>query len=109
MKNYDPNITQGVHTVKVTLQIWDYVGHVTYKIGSRCKGRAILDFDFLDFETEDEFSENDCCLEYHEDGDYFSCTLKNENGDTLECKNDVEEMNDMIVALEILDYKKVED
>lgn len=66
----------------------------------------ILNFDF---EIEDEFPENDCQLEYHEDGDFFSCILKNENGDTLECENDAQEMNDMIVAVEILSFERVMD
>ena len=46
MKNYDPNIYRGVHTIKITLQIWDYIGHVTQKIRGNCKGRNILSFDF---------------------------------------------------------------
>lgn len=28
MKNYDPNITRGVHTVRITLQMWEYKGHI---------------------------------------------------------------------------------
>ena len=46
MKNYDPNISNGIHTVRVTLQIWDYKGHILQKIKGNCKGRSILDFDF---------------------------------------------------------------
>ena len=106
MTSYDPNIISGVHTVQITMQMWDYVGHIIQKIRGNCKGMEILNFDF---EIEDEFPENDCQLEYHEDGDFFSCILKNENGDTLECENDAQEMNDMIVAVEILSFERVMD
>lgn len=100
MKNYDPNI-EGMHTVKITLQQWEYKGHIIKRVGGNCKGRDILDFDF---ECEDDFLDNDCQLEYHEDLDYFSCVLKDKNGKTLECRGDTEDMNDMIVGIEIIDF-----
>lgn len=102
LENYDPNIDRRVHTVKITLQRWDYVGHIIYKINGNCKGISVLDFDF---ECEDEFPENDCQLKYHEEYDYFSCVLKNKDGGTLECEGDVNEMNDMIVGMEIIDFR----
>ena len=104
MKNYDPNITCGIHTIRITLQKWDYVGHIIQKINGNCKGRTIIDFDF---ECEDEFPDNDCGLAYIEAGDYFFCVLKNESGDRLQGTYDAEEMNDMIVAIEILDFKEL--
>lgn len=103
MKNYDPNIYRGVHTVKITLQMWEYKGHIIRRVGGICKGRDILDFDFG---YEDVFPNNDCQLEYHEDLDFFSCVLKDENGNTLKCEADAEEMNDMIVGIEIIDFCK---
>lgn len=101
MKNYDPNTYKGVHTVEITLQKWEYKGHIIRHICGNCKGRTVLDFDF---ECESDLSYNDCQLEYHEDLDYFSCALKDENGNTLECNLDAEEMNDMIVGIEIIDF-----
>ena len=80
MKNYDPNIYRGVHTIKITLQIWDYIGHVTQKIRGNCKGRNILSLDF------------------------FTCVLKNKKGDILEFERDAEEMNNLIVGIEIIDF-----
>lgn len=103
MKNYDPNIDRGIHTVKTTLQQFDYIGHFTQKIGGNCKGKQILDFDF---ECEEDFPDNDCQLEYDEDYDVFTCVLKNEKGDTLKCECNAEEMNNMIVAVEIIDFTK---
>lgn len=104
MKNYDPNITRGTHTVKITLQQWEYKGHIIKRIGGNCKGRAILDC--FDFECEDEFPGNDCQMKYHEDNDYFTCVLKDEKGNTLKCEGDAQEMSDMIVGIEIIDFSK---
>lgn len=101
MRNYDQNIKNGIHTVKITLQVNEYVGHIISKIKGNCRGRNVMDFDF---ECEDEFPENDCQLTYHEDYDYFSCVLKNKEGDTLRCDGDANEMNDMIVGIEIVNF-----
>lgn len=38
MKNYDPNIRWGTHTIKVSFQRWDYKGFVTFRRGGICKG-----------------------------------------------------------------------
>lgn len=103
MKNYDPNIYSGIHTVKITLQQWGYVGHIIQEIRGSSKGRDVLDFDF---ECEDAENENDCNLQFDEDFDSFSAILKNESGDTLEVEGDAEEFNQMIVALEIIDFQK---
>lgn len=105
MKNYDPNIYIGIHTVKITLQQWGYVGHIIQKIRGNCKGRDVLDFDFV---CEDSENENDCNLQFDEDLPYdcFSAVLKNESGDTLVVQGDAEEFNKMIVAVEIIDFQE---
>ena len=103
MKNYDPNIYRGIHTVRVTIQQWGYVGHIIQKISGNCKGRDVLDFDF---EYEDADNENDCDLQFDEEFECFSAVLKNENGDTLEVEGDSSEFNRMIVAVEIIDFIK---
>lgn len=103
MKNYDPNIHKGIHAVEITIQQWDYVGHIKQRIGGNCKGKSILDFDF---ESEDSDLENDCNLSYDKGYDCFCATLKNESGDILEVEGDSEQFNDMIVKTEILDYVK---
>lgn len=102
MNNYDSNIYNGVHTIKITLQQWDFVGHIIQKISGNCKGRNVLDFDF---ECEDEFPDNDCDLTYNDEYNMFSCKLKNKEGDTLECEGDAADMNKMIVGMEIIDFR----
>lgn len=103
MKNYDPNIHRGIHRIKVTLQQWGYVGHIFQEIRGNCKGKSILDFDF---ENQDAENENDCNLRYEEETEYFSADLKNESGDTLLVGGDAEEFNQLIVAIEIIDFKE---
>ena len=102
MKNYDPNIRRGVHTVQITLQQWRYIGNITIEVEGSCRGRSILDFDF---ECEDGECKSDCNLRYHEEGEYFTATLKDNEGNTLGVSGDSEEFNDMIVKIEILDFK----
>lgn len=101
MKNYDPNIYRGIHTIEITIQQWGYVGHITQRVGGNCKGRDVLDFDF---ECEDADLENDCNLQYNEEYDCFSAVLKDENGNTLEVEESAEDFNKMIVKIEIIDY-----
>lgn len=105
MKNYDPNIYEGIHTVRVTIQQWGYLGHITQKISGNCKGKDILGFDF---ECEDGEIENDCDLRFDDDYNIFRAILKDEDGNTLEVEGDEEEFNQMIVSLEIVDFKEVE-
>ena len=42
MKNYDPNKRWGKHKLKITLQCWDYVGHVIIEIQGNCRGFNVI-------------------------------------------------------------------
>lgn len=101
MDNYNINITNGYHKVMVTLQQWEYKGHLWYLMGGNCHGKTILDFDF---ESNDGECENDCNLRFDEERDYFTAILRTEDGKELEVKGYDEEFNDMIVSVEIIDY-----
>lgn len=105
MKSYNRNIRNGIHTVRITLQEWEYKGHIIYKVRGNAAGRNVLDFDF---EIETYFPENDCDLKYNEELDFYTAFLKDENGNGLEVNEDAEGMNNMIVAIEIIDYQKEE-
>ena len=102
MRNYDPNIHYGIHTVEITLQQWEYVGHIRQEVSGNCKGRDIIDFDF---ECEGDFPNNDCNLKWDEDYDYFSAILKDPGGNTLEIDGDANDFNKMIVKVEIVDFQ----
>lgn len=106
MKSYDNDAFDesiGTHTVEITLQQREYVGHITQRFSGDCKGLEILDFNF---ECEDGSSKNDCNLKYDEDSEYFYATLKNPEGDTLDVEGYAEEFNNMIVKMEIVDFRK---
>ncbi|MDE7444777.1 MAG: DUF5406 domain-containing protein [Lachnospiraceae bacterium] len=108
MKSYDPNIRYGIHTIKITLQQWGYTGHITIKTDGYCKGKIVLDFDFYDCCEFNDISENDCNLKFHEDceNDYFTATLKDPEGNTLDVDGYAEDFNNMIVKMEIVDFRK---
>ena len=42
MKNYDPNIRLGTHTIKVSFQRWDYKGIKTGGINFTDKGLEVV-------------------------------------------------------------------
>ena len=106
MKSYDNDMFEestGIYTVEITLQQREYVGHVTQIVSSDCKGLELLDFNF---ECEDGNLRNDCNLKYDEDRKYFSATLKDPEGNTLDVEGYAEEFNNMIVKMEIVDYRR---
>lgn len=103
IRNYDPNIRYGIHTVRITIQQWGYVGHITKKVGGNCKGIDVMDFDF---EYDDLDLENDCSLQFDEGADYLTATLRDEAGNTLLVDGSARDFNRMIVAVEIIDLVK---
>lgn len=103
MEKYDIGIRNGVHRVKVTLQQWQYVGHIWINMGGNCYGKALLDFDF---ECEDGESENDCELKYHENEEWFTAVLKDQDGNSCRVDGSAADFNDMIVAIEIVSYEE---
>lgn len=103
MEKYDIGIRNGVHRVKVTLQQWQYVGHIWINMGGNCYGKALLDFDF---ECEDGESENDCELKYHENEEWFTAVLKDQDGNSCRVDGSAADFNDMIVAVEIVSYEE---
>lgn len=107
---YDPNINYGVHTIRVTFMQLDYIGHIAFEIGGNCKGAALLNSDFLiDLDEGDieRFVENDC--DFAIDDHIFSVNLKNGNGDILIVKDYEDEIDNMIVGFEIVDFVKKEE
>jgi hypothetical protein len=101
---YDSNCESATHTILVTLMQENYVGHIVMQIGGNCKGKSILEC--IDFYSETEFNtahtKNDCEIKYHEEGDFFTCVLRDKEGKVLFCEEDSEGMNDMIVSIEII-------
>lgn len=105
---YNPNIRYGTHKVKITLQQWDYTGHVVTEIGGNCKGRTILE-SAMDLDSN-ELIGNDCSFsimdEPDDDNYWFKCVLKNDRGDTLQIEDECDRLDAYIVAAEIIDFCK---
>lgn len=111
---YDPNIRMGVHTVRITFMLWDYVGHIAYEVGGNTRGTNALKYSFLDEYTQDDIDdlpENDCQFAVHDRRDspgdlYYTAVLTNVEGDTLEMEIDDCDIDDVIVCLEIVKYER---
>lgn len=106
MKSYNRNIRNGIHTIRITLQAWEYKGHIIEKVFGNAAGRNVIGYDFFEMGFEMETLENDCDLKYNEELDFYTAFLKDENGNELEINEDAEGMNNMIVAIEIIDYQE---
>jgi len=95
------------HKVQITLQEENYVGHVIFEMGGNCRGLDILRSSNFEDETFED-AENDCKLQYIENGDYFEAYLKNENGEEFLLEGNGEEMNRRIVSIEIISFEREE-
>ncbi len=106
MKFYDP---QGMndHKIKVTFQIDEYKGSVIYEMGGNCRGGSLLRDEASDLIDRVCWIDNEILeVDWDEDGGggEVRLTLKNENGDVEEFIIDFTDLDDFIVAMEIIDY-----
>ena len=101
MKNYDLNIDWGTHIVEVTIQSWEYIGHLKFKIGGNCKGLSVMK-NADDLWRNEDVIWNDCAFKIDEDEEWFSCELKDADGNILQCDDNLDNLSDMIVKIEIL-------
>lgn len=105
MKTYDGlNDTRGTHSVRVTLQHGEYKGSYIFTIGGNCKGLAVLNPDL----DNDEVIEQNCKVCDLGDGWHQVILTHPETGDTLETECDNRDFENMIVALEIIDFKEAD-
>ncbi len=110
MKTYKNRIGLGVHTCRITLMKKSFTGHITFEIGGNCQGASILD-SALDYLYDPCKLESDCGFTYIEDGeDYFYSFTLTDGENRLPVDGvDFDELSDMIVAVEIIDYKDEKD
>ena len=106
MKNYDPNIRWGTHTIKVYFQHWDYKGFVTFSRCGNCKGLDVLTLDEDDL-FDQPLIDNPIGFGLlstdNEGNEWFKMTLKNEN-DLLLVEDDWNYLSSYIVGIEIIDF-----
>ena len=107
MKNYDPNIRLGTHTIKVSFQRWDYKGFVTFRRGGNCKGLDVLALDEDDL-YDQTLTDNPIgfgLLSADDEGnEWFKMTLKNDKDDVLEVEDEWSYLASYIVGIEIIDF-----
>lgn len=107
--NNRDNIRERIQTVRITLQSEEYKGHIAYKIKGRHFGKNIFYFDpeCIDQSEIESYCENDCGLKVDEDTGYFEFTLKDEHGSTCEYTAYNNELDEYIVAIEIIDCEVI--
>ena len=109
MEFYDnrDNFRPRTHTIRVTFQTENYVGHIAYEMGGNCQGLDVIDFDPDNISQDeiDSYTENDCNLSFDEDDEFFRITLTNPDGEQLQCEREDEDFKNLIVAIEIINCK----
>lgn len=111
MKKYEnlDNFRERVHIIEITLQQGEYKGTLKQKIGGNCFGQDVLHcFDADEIAEDEPLLENNCNLEMQEndDGEYwFTCTLKDDEGNECSIEDEAEHLKDLVVKLEIVDCK----
>ena len=103
MIQYKNRIGLGVHTCRVTLMKQSFTGHVTFEIGGNCQGASILNA-ALDYLYDPCKLESDCGFTFMEDG-YYSFTLMDGDNRLPVDNIDFDELSDMMVGVEIIDYE----
>lgn len=106
LTNYEMNARWGIHTVKATLQFEDYTGHMYVLVDGNCKGRDILTT--VDFWEEMQVYENNCQFTGDIENDLYSVTLSNPDGKKRTLTGSGKEMNELLVAVEIVGFRRKE-
>lgn len=106
LKQYNPS-EKNVHTIRVKFMEQGYTGHIAFEVSGNCCGADLLNADFLECDTQEDieqYTENDCAFSVDELG-WFSATLKDENGKTLDLSGEDATMRSMIVSIQIVDVR----
>ena len=114
MENYDGTQPgMGTHNIRIHLQDGKYKGYFDKEIGGNCKGITVLTFDFEELDPEDFRHLKMHNLEISPIGpnyDDWWLNVKIYDGDNhtdwVECEYEACELNDMVVGIEIVDYKE---
>lgn len=109
LENYDTDMRFGTHTIKVTFQLYQYKGYITFEKGGNCKGLDILNIDIDDiYEAYDlgGIIENTANLRISDDGDeiWYFIKLTNDDGDEMECDDLFGCLGEIIVGVEIINF-----
>ena len=109
INNYDPNYCFGEHTIKVTIQEWQYRGNLKVKVNGNCKGMSVIEGISESIYDQANTLESDCeFVVLEEDGEepWFSAILKDSDGNQLETTDLFDRLENLIVAIEIIDFTR---
>lgn len=93
----------GTHTRRLTLMRRTFRGHVTFPLGGNCRGGRILDTALTYLRNPGTF-ESDCQLTCTREN-LYSMVLSNRKSTLVIEGMDWQELFNIIVAVEIIDYK----
>lgn len=98
MKDYDPNRCFGKHTIELTFQQWEFERKFEVEVRGNCKGFSIIESAILNLSDK----------LYEEQGRDITLSLFDDQGneleDTFEADDIEEELKDILVKAEILDF-----
>lgn len=107
MESYNAlNYAYGRHGYRITLMFEEYSGHIESFVGGNVRGSRILEHALDFFESGYGKFSSDCGFTFDdEDENFCSFTLHDKDGNELEFEDyDVSEVEDLIVAVEIVSY-----
>ena len=104
MKEYNPNIRWGTHTIEVTFQQYDYTGKLSYEVGGNTKGAAHFEDVADHISWAERFVENN--VKFETDGEWFSVTLVNEVDEELLVEDELDFLEDLIVGVKIISFSE---
>lgn len=99
------------HLIKLIFMSGEYSGHVTLTIsGNVCGWEALMAIDPESFNDETNFKDNPINLKYSDDYDDYQMRLKNQAGEEFYFDSITnEELQDMIVSIEIINWESEEE
>ena len=110
MEFYDSNIDWATAEVKVKLQSEKYKGEFSTIVNGNVKGANAIET-VLDFIQDGDITINKnncnleiCLAEEYEDEDFFTCDLKDDEGNELNIEMPLDYLTNYIVGIEIIKY-----
>lgn len=99
-----------VHTIRVTFQLFNYIGHIAYEVSGNCAGLNVIDFETecIDLGEIRKYVVNDCKFNLDEERDIFTLELFNSASDTSLLAVNREELRKLVVCVEIVDCRPEE-
>lgn len=105
MKFYDNNIDWATAEVEVELQSEEYKGKFSTIVSGNVKGVLAIET-VIDFIRDGDITinKNNCNFEIDLDEEYFTCDLKDNEGNELNIETLLDDLDEYIVGIKIIKY-----